>query len=330
MQRFNHFITNIIGGLAVLTLWGCHTDPEIKISIDRMEQSLFSIPADSVEAAIPHLRQHYGRLFELYNNRIIAIGSSVSPQYPQRLTGFLTDFHMYACYRKVMAQYPDVADLEKELSEAFSRYHKYFPDHDIPTVYTIISGFNQSISVDEGLLAISLDKYLGRNEEYYIQLDMPMYLRRLTDKPYIVPDCMKALAYTEFPDTGITETVLSSLLYEGKAAYFVSQMLPDIPDSLIFGYTSAQMHWCKNNTRQMWTYLVEKKMLYNTDYLTIAKLAGPAPFTAFFTRESPGRAAVWLGYQMILSYVAHKKPSLNELMNNHDYQTILNEAKFRP
>jgi hypothetical protein len=328
MQRFTHFIKNMTGGLVAFTLWGCHATPEVTISIDRMEQRLFSLPADSVEAAIPRLRQHYGNLFELYNSRIIAIGPSTSPQYPQKLIDFLTDAHMYATYRKVMEYYPDVADLEKGLTKAFSRYRNYFPDSGIPSVYTLISGFNQSMSVDEGLLAISLDKYLGINEDYYIRLDIPAYRRRLMDKPYIVPDCMKALAYTEFPDTG--GTVLSSILYEGKIAYFVSRMLPDLPDSLLFGYTADQMRWCKNNTRQMWTFLVEKKMLYQNDYLAIAKLVNPAPFTSFFTRESPGRAAVWLGYQIILSYVAREKPSLNELMNRCDYPAILTEAKFRP
>ncbi|MDR1668100.1 MAG: hypothetical protein LBS03_10510 [Bacteroidales bacterium] len=332
MRHLRHFIKNITGSLlpVVFTLGGCHTAPETKTNIDRMEQRLFSIPTDSVEAAVPHLRLRYGRLFELYNNRIIAIGPSTNPQYPQKLIEFLTDSRMYATYRKVMAYYPDVTDLEKELTAAFSRYHKYFPNRDIPSVYTLISGFNQSMSVDEGLLAISLDKYLGMNEDYYIGLDIPAYQRRLMDKPYIVPDCMKAMAYTEFPDTDTVNTVLSSILYEGKIAYFVSRMLPALPDSLIFGYTAAQMQWCKNNTRQMWTFLVEKKMLYRTDYLTIAKLVKPAPFTSFFTRESPGRAAVWLGYQIIQSYVASEKLSLDELMNRRNDPTLLSKAKFRP
>ena len=80
----------------------------------------------------------------------------------------------------------------------------------------------------------------------------------------------------------------------------------------------------------MWTFLVEKKLLYATDYLTISKLIGPAPFSALFARESPGRAVVWLGYQIIASYMRHNKVTLETLLRDNDYQQILKEAKFRP
>ncbi|MDR3093266.1 MAG: hypothetical protein LBU62_01305 [Bacteroidales bacterium] len=326
----NHKKIAVAGYFLVMMCWGCSPTQEVEITIDRLEQSLFTIPIDSVPEAIPKWQQHYGTLFELYNRGILAIGSSYDPQYPQRLVEFLTDPHIHAACRKVMEYYPVVTDLEKNLSAAFSEYHRHFPERTIPSVYTLISGFNQSMIVDEGILAISLDKYLGANEEFYARLEIPVYQRRLMDKPYIVPDCMKAIAYTDYPDTDTVNNVLSNILYEGKIAWFTRQMLPNAPDSLIFGYTTDQLKWCKNNTRQMWTYLVEKKMLYRTDYLMISKLVGPAPFTSLFTRESPGRATVWVGYQIIESYMKHTNLSLEELMDNNDWIGILNKAKFKP
>ena len=71
-------------------------------------------------------------------------------------------------------------------------------------------------------------------------------------------------------------------------------------------------------------------MLYRTDYLMISKLVGPAPFTSLFTRESPCRATVWVGYQIIESYMKHTNLSLEELMDNNDWIGILNKAKFKP
>lgn len=320
----------LVGCLLLIVCCGCSRTQEVEIKTDRLEQTLFSIPLDSLPAAIPALQQHYGALFELYNQSILAIGSSDDPQYPQRLVGFLTDPHIHAAYRKVMERYPDVADLDRQLSAAFTEYHRQFPARAIPSVYTLISGFNQSMIVDEGILAISLDKYLGTDEEFYSRLDIPLYQRRLMDKAHIVPDCMKAIAYTDYPDTDTVNNVLSNILYEGKIACFVRRMLPDTPDSLIFGYTAEQLKWCKNNTRQMWTYLVEKKMLYRTDYMMISKLVGPAPFTSLFTREAPGRASVWIGCQIIESYMKHSNQSLEEMMMNNDWLNILNEAKFKP
>jgi hypothetical protein len=321
------YILLVVG---ILALTGCRSKQDMQVKISRLEQSLFSIPIDSVAAAVPRLRLQYGELFDLYSQRIIAIGTIDDPQYPDRLAEFLTDANMRAAYRSVMAYYPDVTGLEKGLSKAFSQYHRYFPQRAIPSVYTLISGFNQSMSVNDNLLAISLDKYLGANEEMYSHLGFAAYQKKLMDRQHIVPDCMKAWGYTEFPNADSMDNVLSNILYEGKIAYFVGRMLPEEPDSLLFGYTPDQMKWCHNNTLQMWTFLVEKKLLYTSDLLVITKLTGPAPFTALFTRESPGRAVVWLGYQIIRSYMKHHKVSLEELMSDNDYQRIFSEARFKP
>ena len=58
--------------------------------------------------------------------------------------------------------------------------------------------------------------------------------------------------------------------------------------------------------------------LFNTDQFTIRKLTGEAPLQAYFTNESPGRAAVWLGFRIVESYMM-KNPdiSLEELMKEY-------------
>ncbi|MBP5473263.1 MAG: gliding motility lipoprotein GldB, partial [Bacteroidales bacterium] len=56
-----------------------------------------------------------------------------------------------------------------------------------------------------------------------------------------------------------------------------------------------------------WTYLMEHNLLFNTDQFTIRKLVGEAPFTSFFTTESPGRAATWIGFRIIESFMRHNK-----------------------
>ncbi|MDR2037954.1 MAG: hypothetical protein LBQ60_08525 [Bacteroidales bacterium] len=309
---------------------GCRQKQEVQIKIGRFEQALFSVPIDSVGEYVPRLEKQYGELFDMYNQGVISIGPSNDPDYPEHLMNFLTDSYMNAAYRQVTKTYPDMSGIEEGLSKGFSKYHQYFPEKVIPSVYTLISGFNQTIIISDTILAIALDKYLGKDEEMYIRLGLASYQRQLMDKKYIVSDCMKAWGYTEFPKSDSTDNVLSNILYEGKIAYYVSQVLPQTSDSIIFGYKPEQLNWCINNTQQMWTYLVEKKMLYATDYLIINKLVGPGPFTTLFTRESPGRAAVWLGYKIIQSYMKHNKVSLEELLLNNDYQGILAKAKFRP
>ena len=295
-----------------------------------MEQSLFTIPADSIPASIPHLEEQYGELFDLYSNGVIYIGSPQNPEYSEELTKFLTDTIMNLVYNRVTEVYPNMKDVETGLSNAFSTYRNTFPDRVIPSVYTLISGFNQSMITADTILAIALDKYLGNNEEMYFMLDIADYQRQAMDRKYLTTDCMKAWLYSEFPHNDSINNVLSNILYEGKIMYAMRQLFPQTPDSLLFGYTPAQMHWCRSNTAQMWTFMVDKRMLYATDHLTISKLIGQAPFTSLFTRESPGRAVVWLSYQIVASYMKHNKTTLEALLLNNDDQQILAKARFKP
>ena len=315
----------------MLIVSGCRPSSEdVRIKINRMEQSLFSIPVDSVAVFVPRLQQQYGELLDMYGIGVIGIGASDEAYYSERLTEFLTDSYMHGAYRKVSEMYPDLKDIESGLSGAFTNYRKEFPDRNVPSVYTLISGFNQSMVTADTILGIALDKYLGPDAEAYSLLGLANYQRRTTDRKYIVPDCMRAWISTEFPYNDSIDNALNNILYEGKIVYGIQKMLPDMPDSLIFGYTPEQMRWCENNTRQMWTFLVENKLLYVTDYMTINKLVAPAPFSSLFTRESPGRAAVWLGYRIILSYMKQTNVTLEELLSDDDYQKILAKAKFKP
>ena len=322
------FILHLL--LTAFFFQSCRQLPEIPVKIDRFEQRLFTIPIDSIAASIPHLEQEYGELFKLYSRRVICIGMPEDPGFSEELTKFLTDSYMYGAFKKVMEVYPDLKELETGLGRAFYNYRREFPERVIPSVYTLISGFNQSMIITDTILAIALDKYLGKDEDMYFRMDLANYQRRLMDPKYLLSDCLKAWIYTEFPFNDSIDNVLANILYEGKIMYAVHQLLPATPDSLIFGFTPDHIRWCRNNTAQMWTFLVEKRMLYSTDFLTINKLVGPAPFCSLFTRESPGRSAVWLGYQIIASYMKRNNVSLEALLKDNDYGQILAKAKFRP
>ena len=46
-------------------------------------------------------------------------------------------------------------------------------------------------------------------------------------------------------------------------------------------------------------------MLFSTDGFLIRKFTGEAPFTSYFTEESPGRAVVWTGFRIIERYMSN-------------------------
>jgi uncharacterized protein YjaZ len=81
----------------------------------------------------------------------------------------------------------------------------------------------------------------------------------------------------------------------------------------------------------MWQYLIEHDLLFVTDQFTIRKLIDEAPFTSYFTNQSPGKAGVWLGFRIVESYM-NRNPEikLEDLMKNTDFQKILEDSKYSP
>lgn len=125
--------------------------------------------------------------------------------------------------------------------------------------------------------------------------------------------------------------VLTEIIHEGKLKYFERCMLPETNDTILFGFTSDQIKFCRNNERQMWQYLIEYDLLFSSDQFIIRKLTGEAPFTSYFTNESPGRAAVWIGFRIVESYMMkNKEITLADMMNDTDIQKLLEKAKYNP
>ena len=60
------------------------------------------------------------------------------------------------------------------------------------------------------------------------------------------------------------------------------------------------------------------------------KYLNDAPFTSGMPTESPGRAVVWTGLQIVKKYEEKKGISLPDLMEEQDYRQILRSAGYRP
>ena len=304
---------------------------KVNLDIKRFEQKLFEADPSMIDSVIPDLEQEFGNFFQIFNYRIIRIGSDEQPSYPDLLVKFVTDFDIYKIYVKTQEVFPNLNDLKSNLNDAFRHYKYYFPEKDIPQIVTYVSGFNQAVVSDVNLLAIGLDDYLGVDEELYKQLGVYEYMIRNMHKERIPTDCMRLWASTEFPFNDSINNLISNMIYEGMVMYFVDRMLPDQSATLTWGFTEDELTFCKNNEQQMWTYLIENKLLFNSDKFTINKFIKEGPFTKDFSSESPARAAVWIGYNIVKSYMKnHKNISLKQLMNEKIYQKILNASFYNP
>lgn len=304
---------------------------DVNLNIQRFGKALFEADPSRLEEYIPVWKKEYGRFFELFNYRIIRIGSDENPGYTYLLRKFVTDYHIYQIYKRTMEVFPDLDFVRGELTDAFRHYKYYFPRREVPEIITYVSDINQSVVSDSGLLGIGLDDYLGVKEPLYEQAGIYNYLVKAMYKERIASDCMRLWAMTEFEYNDSVNNLINNMVYEGAVMYFVKQMIPIQPDSVIWGFSGNDLKFCRNNEKQMWEYLIEYKLLFSTDKFTIEKFIREGPFTKDFSSESPARAAVWIGYRIVQSYMQHHKNLTPEdLMTERDYQKILNSSSYNP
>ena len=321
-----------------LVLFSCTRNPlkvnvsnvSIDLKIKHLDVDLFKLQEGQVEAAIPALKSSHGDFFDIFTYRMINIGGVGQPEFPELLNSFVSDTLIRSLEKKV-AEKIDTVKIRSELEKAFRHYHYYFPEKEIPVVYTCISGFNQSVVTADGLIGISLDKFLGTDSPFYQQLGLPIYKRRNMRPEKIVSDVMYAWGVTEWPKSDQTNSLLGHIVHEGKMMYFMDAMLPELHDTLKMGYTKKQLDFCYDTEASMWTYLAEHKLLFSTDRMVVKRFVDDGPYTSSFTEQSPGRTGIWLGWQIVRSYMKNNpEVKLADLMNNADFQKILNQSGYQP
>ncbi len=304
-----------------------------EIQIDRFEKDLFSVDIYDLSDSIPGLLSKYPDFLPVFNHMIIEIGGMDQPDYDQRLLAFVTDFTMYRVSYRVNEVFADFSMNEKDLSGAFGRYKVFFPDKALPKIVTCITGFNQSVVTTDSMLIIGLDKYLGSEDEFYKLMypPVPAYERYVMHPKKIPSDALYAWLTTEFEYTDEKDNLLSNIVFRGRAFYATKQLMPEIHDTLLWGFTPQQLDFCSMNEKEMWKFMVEQKKLFLTDKLVISQYIKEGPFTKDFSRESPGRSGIWIGYRIVASYMKNNKElTLPDLMNETDYLKILNLSKYNP
>jgi len=305
------------------------SDIKLDVKLERFDKTLFNkrIP---LAQRIQTLSEKYANFFEVFNYDIIAIGGPENRSYVTYLQTFLDDYAVRQAYHAADSVFSDTRWLDEKLTDGFKHYKYYYKNDEIPRVVAFVAGFNHSVVTMEGFVGVGLDKYLGAGCHLYPMMQIPEYACRQMTPERIPYDVMVALFQAKYPYDDTDENLLKRMIYEGKTLYFLDAMYPNDEDSLKHAYRKRDVQYCMQFERDMWTFMIDRKVLFSTDYLTIRNYCDDSPYTKDFGIESPPRAGCWIGYKIVKSYMEHNKATLTELMEENDYQKILNLSRYEP
>jgi hypothetical protein len=250
-----------------------------------------------------------------------------------RMYNFLTDPMIQGLKIKVDEVFPSLDGMEEELALAFKYIKYYFPGFKTPEVFSYISGlyYEAPIEYFDSVMIISLDLYLGSDFEPYRSIGLPKYKTRRMNAQHLIPECMKQVGLSLFPEELPHRSLLDQMIYHGKLLYFLDLVLPSCPDSLKIGYRKDEMDWCENNDSRIWAFILERDLLYSTDPFVVNKFIQDGPFTTGFPEESPAMIGRWTGWQIVRAFMQKEEDiTLKELFELTDNQDILSRSRYKP
>lgn len=304
------------------------------VKLMRLEEELFSVTPLNIDAKTIAIKNAYGPYYEKYLMNFINPRGTRDSLYKTSLLAFINDKDTREAYSYIQKLYPtaEMEKLTKEVNDCVKRFHYHFPDRKVPTkLITCMSGWNYAFAYTDSALVVSLDMYLNDTAKFYQMLRYPQYQAKKMNKAYILSDIARGWMLTEFDNSSAVNTLVNHTIFYGKIFYAVNALLPDKNDSLIIGYTSQQMAYCKRYEKNIWGYFAEKNRLFENNMQIVRELTSDGPFSGVISKECPPRIAMWIGLQIVKSYMKNNKDiTLEQLMMEQDANKILSKSKYRP
>ncbi len=135
--------------------------------IDRYDRILDEYVSLGSYTALHRMNTDYTAQTTMLIEDVLQLGSAMEPDAEKRMRYLFLDSTMQELLDSVHAQYNDIRDLEADFERAFKEQERKDPMFRRPHVYTQIGRLGRNIVVNDTLIGISLDMYLGTDSPFY-------------------------------------------------------------------------------------------------------------------------------------------------------------------
>ena len=290
----------------------------------RYEEVLFNLDTARFQEELMKIQDRY---------RVFLSGDLNNPEAVQYLKDFATDPFSILLYNKEKVAFPDLKQVEPVVEDVFAHFHYYYPDIELPKkAFTCITGVHPDeppVQIIDNQLVISLDWYLD-DEEVYDQIGMPRYMSLRRNKLTLAKEVAEQLYMYYLYEWRKQGQVIGEMVFYGRRNFFIEAMCPELPDSVLLGYSSDQWRWAVENEGQVWADIVGNRRLYEAGLDTYMMFFGDGPFTQAYSNDAPSRLGEFFGLNITRSYFSNNEVSLQELMQRKDLQNIFQDSGYKP
>lgn len=238
---------------------------EVRVAVERYDriQSQYLTTGDF--SALQQMNTAYPQQTRTLIEDVLKIGHVNDSEINLKFLAFYQDSTLQTLLAEAEQQYANMDDINQELTDAFARLQEMIPDMEVPLIYAQIGSLDQSVIVGNGLLGISLDKYLGKDYPLYLREDYGYTeeQRRVMTRQNIVPDCIGFYLLSIFPmPSEYAQSQLGRDMHIGKVQWVVNQAM----NKTVFNtlYTRNVGHYMKSHPDVTTTELLQKNYFINS------------------------------------------------------------------
>lgn len=232
---------------------------------------------------------------------------------------------------EVIRAFPEDEPIYETVKSVFQHIKYYVPRFEPPAVYTSTTdvAYETKVILSGRDMVIGLDNYLG-SDHYFYQGVQSYFRKNMNPDRMPVDIAIEMAAHIVAPIQD--RSFLSQIIYYGKILHMAEFWVPKASESLIMGFTEEESKWARDNEEDVWRYFIEKELLYSTEADLKQRFVDEAPFSKFYLEidnESPGRMGVYMGWQIVTSYMKRNDVSMEELAIL-DADLIFQNSRYKP
>ncbi|WP_345083611.1 hypothetical protein [Nemorincola caseinilytica] len=318
---------------------------KVDLKTQRFDVDLYAIDTSNIAAGLHQLRSKYPDFLDYFLDTLMAY--EIHGNYNDTVMGIregLKPFLVHKDYREledyIKKQYPDTKKQDEQLTGGFKLLKYYYPQYKVPRIMYLNMGLSKwtSFLADSATQCVGLDMFLGDDYPHYFSVGLFDYMYPQRRASYLPVAVFTVIYRTAIPLQTQEKNLLELMLQKGKEQYFLHKILPQLPDSVLFGFQKKQMEWCQQNEAYIYNFFVKNQLIYSKEVQNTIPYITDGPFARGMEPPSnpekftPGNIGTWLGYKMICAYMdQHKELTMPQLLQTEfNSATFLAEAKYKP
>jgi len=227
--------------------------------------------------------------------------------------------------------FPDLNAEEADLELLFKHIKYYYPEFENPEVVALTPGVKHrsKILLQSNILLIGIDCYLGADHKFY--QDIPVFIATNLKKEQLISDVAEVYA-KKYIVQGKQRRFVDQMISFGKQLYLKDLFMPFKSEASRIGYSEEEYVWAQLNESEIWSYFVDRDLLFSTDTSLSNRFIAQAPFSKFYLEldnESPGMLGRYLGWQIVRQFMEENDVSLREL-STISGEELYKKSKYKP